>query len=571
MEAVGLKKAQNKKENKMSLASLDWGSVFGGFGIFMFGINFMGDGLKAAAGEKMRTYIDKYTSSPLSAMLIGFILTVIMQSSSASIAITIGLVRAGLMTFPQAAGIVFGANIGTTVTSFLISLDIGKYVMWIMFVGTMLICFGKKKKTKNYGNIILGFGLLFFGMETMGNALAGLKELPQFESIAVSMSDTPWLAMLTGAAMTGVVQSSAATIGIVQRLYAAGAIDLQAALPFMFGANVGTTVTGLLAAMGGSLSGRRTATLHTGMNIVATLIGMLILTPYTNFIASLNGLNPMMQIAVANIIFKTVTTFAFLPFINKMCALVEKIVPGTEPARLEVNVDSLDPKLVTTLPAAALDAAGQAIEQMASAVKQDMRETQDFLNKRGGEEERDALMQNEQTINTYDQKIMAYLNRIQTEANLGAGDIEHVRMNMEVVKNLERAGDLAVNLNEFFTMVFDADESFSPTAQADINDMFKNADEMIDQAMIVFRTHDAEDWEKLLEEENMMDEMEYAARQGHFARMGRNECTPIAGSVYVDILGTLERIGDHICNIGKSAHTHMEDDISPDEPVAKTA
>ena len=295
----------------MTLSSIRWDMVLGGFGLFLFGIEFMGGGLKSIAGDKMRDYIEKYTSTPLKAILIGIVLTVLMQSSSASTAITISFVRAGLMTLNQAAGIVFGANIGTTFTTLLISLNLDQYTLYIVAAGALLLSFSKKKKVKYVGSIIFGFGMLFFGLSLMGDALAEIKELPQFEAVAISMSNNPLLSLGSGIILTALVQSSAATIAIIQKLYQAGAIDIYAAIPFMFGANIGTTITGILAALGGSLGARRTAGLHTLFNILRSIIGMLILTPYTHFILQLAdtfNLSPMMQIAFANIIFSTLAT-----------------------------------------------------------------------------------------------------------------------------------------------------------------------------------------------------------------------------------------------------------------------
>ena len=234
----------------MTLSSIRWDMVLGGFGLFLFGIEFMGGGLKSIAGDKMRDYIEKYTSTPLKAILIGIVLTVLMQSSSASTAITISFVRAGLMTLNQAAGIVFGAHIGTTFTTLLISLNLDQYTLYIVAAGALLLSFSKKKKVKYVGSIIFGFGMLFFGLSLMGDALAEIKELPQFEAVAISMSNNPLLSLGSGIILTALVQSSAATIAIIQKLYQAGAIDIYAAIPFMFGANIGTTITGILAALG---------------------------------------------------------------------------------------------------------------------------------------------------------------------------------------------------------------------------------------------------------------------------------------------------------------------------------
>lgn len=556
----------------MSLADISWDMILGGFGLFMFGITFMGDGLKSVAGDKMKEYIDKYTSNPFSAVLIGIVLTIIMQSSSASTAITIGLVRAGLMNLEQAAGIVFGANIGTTVTSFLISLNIEQYAMYAVFIGAMMICFGKKKKLVYWGDVVLGFGLIFYGLAAMGDALAVLKEVPEFEQFAIAMSTNHFLAFGAGVLLTAIVQSSAATIGVIQKLYAAGAMTFSASIPFMFGANIGTTMTGVLAAIGGSTAGKRTAGLHTTVNIIGGLFGMLILVPYSSFITWLSdmwNLAPMMQIAVANIIFKTVTTLIFIPFINPLVALVRKIVPGTEPEKMEVNVDELDESVSTLLPSAAVDASKQAILKMVDVVREDIVQTKEFLNKPGTSDDADILKSNEALINKFDHKITDYLIRLQEISGaMTIQDIDDLRLNLEVVKNLERLGDLAMNLTEFYQMVFEEEDGFSESAITDMNAMFDILIDMFDESIEVYASKDHERYEKVQTMEESMDKKEYKARQAHFKRMSDHLCqSAIAASVYCDILGNLERMGDHCCNIAKSAITSNVDDISTDEII----
>ena len=531
----------------MTLSSISWDMILGGFGLFMFGISFMGSGLKSVAGDQMRDYINKYTASPLSAMLIGIVMTILMQSSSACTAITIGFVRAGLMNLEQAAGIVMGANIGTTVTSFLISMNIDEYAMYIVFAGCMLIVFGKKRRTQYYGDVILGFGLIFFGLRCMGDSLSALKDLPEFSSFALQMSNNSWLAMITGAIMTAVVQASAATIGMVQKLYQANALTLQASLPFMFGANIGTTITGILAAMGGSLGARRTACLHTVFNIFGMLLGMLLLVPYTNLINSLTGLwnlNPMMQIAIANMIFNITTTIIFMPFLKQIVGLISKIIPGSEPARPEVSIDNLDANIGTLLPAAVIEEAEQAIGKMADVVRQDIAETRDFLNKPGTADDRELLDQNEALINRCDKKITEFLVSASVKASFPPQDKENMRMDL--------IGDLAMNLTEFFQMVFDDDGMFTPDAIEDINTMFDILLHMYSRSIEIYRTKDRSLFASLEEDENAMDSMEYRSRQAHFDRMSRNECSSaVAASVYCDILGNLERMGDHCCNIAR--------------------
>ena len=552
------------------MGSISWDLILGGFALFMFGISFMGDGLKAVAGDKLRDYIDKYTSTTISAVLIGIVLTIIMQSSSASIAITIGLVRAGLMNLSQAAGIVMGANIGTTVTSFLIGLSIDAYAMYIVFAGGMLLCFSKNRKVNYWGKVLFGFGLMFYGLSAMGDGLAALKEMPFFEQFAISMANKPWLAMLVGVALTAIVQSSAATIGVVQKLYQASAITLGASLPFMFGANIGTTVTGILASLGGTLAARRTAALHTVFNIIGTLVGMLLLTPFTAVVSSLStvmNLNPMMQIAFANIIFKVVTTVLFLPILRPYTELIKKIIPGQEVEHMDIDIGDLDANVAGVLPSAAIAASTQTILKMSDVVRQDIIMTKDYLNKPGTEDDAEVLHQNEALINKTDKIITEYLIKIQQNHDgMSDMDMEDVRLNLEVVKNLERMGDLAMNLTEFFTMVTSDKGSFTEDAMHEINEMFDHLVDMMDDSTEVFVTKNMDRYLELEEKETKMDKMEFDARRHHFKRMADNVCvSPVASSVYCDVIGTLERMADHTCNIAKSAIFETQDDISPDE------
>ena len=553
----------------MTLGSLDWGMILGGFGLFMFGIKFMGDGLKAAAGDKLRDIIAKYTTNHVSAMFIGIVITIIMQSSSATSAISIGLVRAGLMTMEQAAGIILGATIGTTVTSFLISISIEKYAMFIIFAGAALICFAKKKKLTEGGAIVLGFGLIFFGMSAMGDALAQLKELPQFESIALQMSTNPFLALGAGILLTAAVQSSAATIGVAQKLYAAGAISFSASLPFMFGANIGTTMTGILASAGGSAAGKRTAALHTTINIISAIIGMLILKPYSAFIQSIaGGLNPMMQIAVANIIFKTVTTLLFLPFTDRLAEFTKKIVRGEEEEHYEFSIENMDEGITDILPSAGVDAAKQGILQLVDVVRYNTSETLRLVDEKGDEEFLEKLSKREAMINQFDSLITDYLIRLSVKPNLTVNDTNHIRSYLDAVKNYERVGDLASNLAEFFVLTSDKGGSFTDEAKQEIRDMGAHMLEMFDLSAEVFASEDEAAYEKLREMEKRLDDMEMEARSNHFRRMKDQVCnSPQAVSIFCDLIGTIERMGDHCCNTAKSAITGKTSDLSDDELV----
>ena len=551
--------------NTMTLADIRWDLILGGFGLFMFGIKFMGDGLKSFAGDKLRDYIDKYTSNPLKGVLIGAIITIFIQSSSATTAITIGLVRAGLMKLEQAAGIIFGAYIGTTVSAFLISLSIDQYSLYFVFIGGLIVSFARKKKMRYVGEIVLGFGSLFYGLMIMGDSLKALKDLPEFVQIVQTLANQPILSLLVGTLMTAIIQSSSAAIGVIQKIYESGAVPFIAVLPFIFGSNIGTTITGILAALGGSLSARRTAGLHTVFNIIGTLIGMILLYPYANLIrwlTSLLNLEPMMQIAFTHIIFNLTTTILLLPFLKQLCNLVRKIIPGNEPERIEINIDELE-TIQSTVPSVSLNVAQKAIIKLGSVVEHNVKDTQAFFNNPSNSEEKEIIQQSESLINSLDHKITDYILRVSNMPHMTENDMAEMNTHLQVVKNLERIGDLAINLSEFFDMVREDKEDFTNEAKDDINQMFEMFDHMLNLSLEVYQTKNYASYNALLEDENYMDGLEYQARQAHFKRMHQSICVNgVASSVYCDILSTLERMSDHCCNIARYA---INDDKHTDQ------
>lgn len=559
----------------MTLSDIRWDLILGGFGLFMFGIKFMGDGLKSVAGEKLRDYIDKYTSNPFMGILIGAIITVVIQSSSATTAITIGLVRAGLMKLEQAAGIVFGANIGTTVTAFLISLSLDKYSLYFVFIGGLMVAFASRKKMRYIGEIILGFGSLFYGLMIMGDSLKALKDLPQFVQIASALSDNILLALILGAIMTAVIQSSSAAIGVIQKMYEAGTLPFDVVVPFVFGSNIGTTITGIFAALGGSLPARRTAALHTSFNVIGTMIGMLLLSPLVTFVKYLTvtfNINPMMQIAVTHIIFNVTTTLLLLPFLNKLCVLVRKIVPGSEPERIEINIDELETIQDSAVPSVSLNVAEKAIIKMSTVVEHNVKATKEYFNSKGNADDREVINQSESLINSLDDKITNYIMQVSNMPHMTEKDMVDMNLHLQVVKNLERIGDLTINLAEFFEMVNEDKGEFTKEARDDVNQMFDMFDHMLNLSMEVYQTKNYATFNSLMEDENYMDGLEYHARQNHFKRMHQKVCnSSVAGSVYCDILGNLERMSDHCCNIAKYAVTtdgKTLDEVN--EEIAKT-
>ena len=544
----------------MTPADISWDFIIGGLALFLFGIQFMGDGLKSIAGEKLREYIDRYTNKPWKGILVGSIITVFIQSSSATSAIAIGFVRAGLMSLEQSIGIIIGANIGTTVTAFLIGLKVEALALYFVFLGVLITLFAKRKKQTYMGQIVLGFGLLFFGLRLMGDELSKLGQMDFFTTLATTMQNQPILGFISGTLMTAIVQSSSAVVGIIQKIYDSGAMTLTAALPFVFGSNIGTTVTAVFASIGGSTSAKRAAAVNVLFNTIGSVIFMFLLTPYVDFIAFLSdkySISPMMQIAIAHILRTIVISILAYPCINLMVSVIKKIIPGEE-ERIEVDLEGLDPKLAASLPAGALGVSKQVTVKMGELASDCIRASQEYFNKKSGKY-RGMSSQYEDAINSLDSKITEYLMTI-AHNSLSEHDTDEFINNLQIIKNIERVGDLTMNLNEFYELTYEDKGAFTDEAVGDVN-------EMNEIALNYFSTREEHYIQMINDKENYLDLVEEKARQRHFKRMAGEVCgSGVAASIFVDILGTLERIGDHIWNIVKEGNEEaMTLDLRPNE------
>ena len=551
----------------MTPADISWDFIIGGLALFLFGIQFMGDGLKSIAGEKLREYIDRYTNKPWKGILVGSIITVFIQSSSATSAIAIGFVRAGLMSLEQSIGIIIGANIGTTVTAFLIGLKVEALALYFVFLGVLITLFAKRKKQTYMGQIVLGFGLLFFGLRLKGDVLSKLGQMDFFTTLATPMQNQPILGFISGNLMTSIVQSSSAVVGFIQKIYDSGAMTLTAALPFVFGSNIGTTVTAVFASIGGSTSAKRAAAVNVLFNTIGSVIFMFLLTPYVDFIAFLSdkySISPMMQIAIAHILRTIVISILAYPCINLMVSVIKKIIPGEE-ERIEVDLEGLDPKLAASLPAGALGVSKQVTVKMGELASDCIRASQEYFNKKSGKY-RGMSSQYEDAINSLDSKITEYLMTI-AHNSLSEHDTDEFINNLQIIKNIERVGDLTMNLNEFYELTYEDKGAFTDEAVGDVNEMYETVLEMNEIALNYFSTREEHYIQMINDKENYLDLVEEKARQRHFKRMAGEVCgSGVAASIFVDILGTLERIGDHIWNIVKEGNEEaMTLDLRPNE------
>lgn len=549
---------------------MDWQDIIfkfvGGLGIFLFGIKYMSEGLQKTAGDKMRNLLATYTSNPILGVIVGIVVTILIQTSTGTTVMAIGLINAGLMTLRQGIGVIMGANIGTTMTAFIVGIKIENYALPIIAVGAFFLFFIRKKMYQYIGQIIFGFGTLFLGLSTMGGGLKPLRELPAFTDFTVQLSHNPILGVIVGTVFTMIVQSSSATIGILQTIADEGMIDLRAALPVLFGDNIGTTITAVLAAIGASVAAKRAALVHVIFNVAGTIIFVSALPLVYNLVLWLgDDVNIRMQIAYAHGLFNVTNTFIFLPLIPVLAWIVTKIVPG-EMQEIEFKPKFLDPRLLAT-PSVALGQAQHEILRMGKYARETLNDASHyFFNK--DEKVANLALQKEQLINELDRKITEYMVKIQ-QTGLPVGESEKASILMQTINDIERIGDHAENIIELSELRITKHVEFSEDAERDLKRMLELADQTVEKALYALEHNDKEAAEQVLVNETELDRMETVFRKGHINRLNQNLCTGDSGAIYLDILSNLERIGDHCKNIAQ--YTLYGESKEPAHPAVEVA
>nr|WP_242704066.1 Na/Pi cotransporter family protein [Enterococcus sp. 669A] len=538
----------------------------GGLGIFLFGIKYLGDGLQKAAGNRLREILNRFTSTPLRAVLAGIIVTGLIQSSSGTTVLAVGLVSAGFMTLKQAIGVIMGANVGTTVTAFIIGFNLSEYALPIMGVGALLLFFTKRKSLQYIGQILFGFGALFFGLELMGSSMDPLKDLPQFNDLMVSVSHMPVLGVGIGTLLTMVLQSSSATIGILQQLYMQGSLGLSAALPILFGDNIGTTITAIIASLGASVAAKRTAASHVIFNLVGALIFTILLTPFTQvviFLSNTFDLNPAMQIAFAHGLFNLSNLAIQFWFIPQIEALVKKIVPGTE-KNLNIRPTALSDALIYTSPNMAIEQASSEVVQMGRYVLSAMDAAKSFYLDPKNEWQED-VSQYEEAINRFDVELTEYLVKIST-AELSELESQEQAMLMEFTKDFERMGDHCINIIRYIEESIareerqrqrDKRDKKTSSRQSyilydeDLELLFDKVRKNIRDALTVLEEDDSELAERILEREKEVNQLVELLRKKYIRLMNTGEGRAGDSVVFIDISSNLERSSDRTLHIAK--------------------
>lgn len=531
-------------------------TFLGGIGIFLFSIKSLGDGLQKIAGDRLRDLLDKYTSNPVMGVLTGLVVTGLIQSSTGTTVLTVGLVNAGFMTLKQAIGVVMGANIGTTLTAFIIGIKIEEFALPILFLGTFLIFFFKNKKVNHFGQVFFGLGGLFFGLQLMGEGVSPLRDWDVFRDLTISMSDNPLLGVVIGTVFTAVIQSSTAAIALLQELYHQGAITLEAALPVLFGDNIGTTITAVIAALGASLAAKRAALTHVMFNLIGSTIVIIFLVPYTGLIEFLQmklQLNNPMTIAFAHGIFNVSNTIIQLPFVGVLAWIVTKLIPGQE-IEIEFKTKHLDASFIQRSPSIALGQAKSETLRMAEFAEKGLIEAEQYLmtnQKRHAE----LTIQYEDAINNLDRKITDYLIQISARSLSDENSRLHSVL-MDTARDIERVGDHMENIIELVDYQLANKVVLSDEAYKDLKEMFDLTISTLQDAIIALENDDLDEAEKVVKKEEEIDKMERNLRKQHIIRLNQGLCSGSAGIVFVDIVSNLERIGDHSVNI---AHAVLDE------------
>lgn len=533
-------------------------SLLGGLGLFLFGIKTMGDGLEQAAGSKMKRLLEALTRNKFTAVLVGLLVTAVIQSSSATTVMVVGFVNAGLLSLSKAIGVIMGANIGTTVTSLMLSVKLNFGALFTA-VGAICQLAGNRSSFKLLGQIMMGLGILFVGMDAMTAAMEPLRDWQGFRDM-MELAKNPLVGVLVGAGVTALLQSSSASVGILQALAATGAISLQASLFILFGQNIGTCVTALLASVGANRTAKRAAVVHLLFNVIgaALFIVLALVLPLASWIETLAGANLRLQIAFAHIIFNVVTTLLLLPISGLLEKLAYLVVRGEDKQQEPMRLEYFDARLFST-PPVAVQQLFREVQRMADIVAVNYRFAMQYY-----------FAPKDLAVDEFDnrEQVIDYLNAEITQnlielkgLNLRADDIRLVGSLFHVVNDLERIGDHSMNIVEIGSARKKEKLRFSGKAEREIEELSGIVTSMLDKSIHIVKRQitDVEIIGEVIELESQVDKLCESLADHHVDRVKNKKCTPRNGMLYLDMLNNLERIADHADNLASSVESdHRE-------------
>lgn len=535
--------------------------LFGGLALFIYGMNLMGDSLQKAAGERMRRILEILTKNPIVGILVGTLVTVVIQSSSATTVMVIGFVNAKLMTLTQAISVIFGANIGTTITAQIIAFNIANYAYLIAAIGFFIFFAFKKRIIKYIGETIFAFGVLFIGLNIMGDVMKPLAHTKEFENIILGLSKNKFLGILIGLISTMIIQSSSAVIGVVQSLATQATYDgvnallkLETAIPILFGSNIGTTITAILASIGAKINAKRAALAHSIFNISGTVLFIWFIPTFASFVRMISPKGNEIQvisrqIANAHTIFNLLNTIIWLPLIWLMAKIVIKLVPG-EDDTIEHRILYLNKRMLNNA-TVAMNLATQELARMGEMCQMMMASArQAFVTSNMDEVKK--VIDIEETIDMLQTEIIKYLSAIVSKGALTERQSVRLAALMHVVNDIERIGDHCENIAEFAQWKAEDNLPFSKEAIEEIANAFSVLNNMVDDSIHALRERNIELARKVLSEEYEVDKLEETLRASHLKRLNDGLCDPQAGVLFIELIHNLERIGDHCNNIAEA-------------------
>lgn len=534
-------------------------SLFAGLGLFLYGMKVMSDALQKSAGNKMKRLLEILTTNRILGVIIGAIITAIIQSSSATTVMVVGLVNAGIMNLSQAVGVIMGANIGTTMTAQIIAFKVNDIIPFAIIIGSLLVLISTKKTYKQSGELFLGFGILFMGMYMMSDAMAPLKEIPAFTQFMVNLQHNPLLGVLAGLGLTAIIQSSSATVGILQALAMQGLVPIEAALPILFGDNIGTCVTALMASIGASITAKRAALLHITMKIIGTVIFLIILRPVTDLVV-MTAVEPARQIANAHTFFNIANTLIQLPFANLLIRFVTKVIPG-EDVHDKFELKYLDKRILET-PSIAV---GQIIKEILRMGDIAICNVQKGMNAIISNDQKliEEVYDNETVINELEKRISEYLQAVASTA-IGEDQLNRVGALFNAVHDVERMGDHAENLAEIAQFKIDNKVILSNAAIEELKEIYTNVECGLHAAFKALSTENAKYVEETDMYEQKVDSLRDIFKEKHIKRLNKNECNINAGVLFLETLTNLERISDHSVNIADVVRNASKDQLRLD-------
>lgn len=530
-------------------------ALFGGLALFLYGMKMMSDGLEKTAGDKMQAILEKLTSNRFIGIIVGALITAAVQSSSATTVMVIGFVNSGLMKLDKAVWVIMGANIGTTITGQLIALDISAIAPVIAIIGVVMVTFIKNQKANSIGEVIGGLGILFIGMGMMSDAMKPLRDVPEFVNLMTNFSN-PALGILFGAIFTAIIQSSSASIGILQTLAASGVIPLQSAVYVLFGQNIGTCVTSFLASLSANRNAKRATLVHLLFNMIGTFlfVSVALMVPFAEWVASFTPGNIMAQIANVHTIFNVITTLLLLPFGGMLAKITYHLLPLKEDEREDAMELTLLGDQTFGSGLIAVTSLKKEVVKMFVLTSKSLQITRDVF-KTGKKINKEKLERNEKKINRINYEINRFIGNVST-LEMSESESQKCNILFKLSNDIERIGDHIENLSEFAVMMNHKEITFSDNALEEIEILYTN----IEHVQNILLEEDVYEKEELLreieEKEEEVDINTEAFRKNQIARLQTKKTDPNTGVIYSEMLTDIERISDYLLNVAQECYKY---------------